>query len=262
MDNRPIGVMDSGLGGISVLREIVKILPHEDIVFFGDSKNAPYGERGENEVRRLTSNAVKYLVDERNVKAVVLACNTATSCAAEFLRDKYSDMIIVGIEPALKPALQDAGPDDATLILATSATLKGQKLHDHLNGYDGPVDIYLLEAPGIVHLVEEKKENSDEMREYLKGILLPFRKTKRGVRIPIRSIVLGCTHFPFAKEAIAEVMGYPVDFYDGAGGTARQLKRRLEAEGLRNDQTESGRIILENSAGQELAEREKYLLEK
>lgn len=244
----PIGVFDSGVGGISVVKALERELPGEDLIFFGDSKNAPYGEKSVEEIRALSERSYQFLRGQR-VKAVVIACNTATSAAAELLREENPGEIIVGMEPALKPAIENAGRErPEILVLATSSTLGGERFHRLTVRLGMGARVHSLPAPEIVRMVEAGMEDSDEMRSYLRELLLPYRRMADGtIRCPLDGLVLGCTHFPFAKRAIREVLSYPVPIYDGAEGTARETKRRLLQKALLSDRKSGGRVRLYSS---------------
>ena len=149
----PIGVFDSGVGGISVLRELVAQMPNENYIFFGDSKNAPYGTKTLEEVQKLTCADAEYLLS-RGVKALVVACNTATSAAIRILREKYADMPVIGIEPALKPAVH-AGGHPRVLVMATPMTLREEKFHALMQRFESDAEILRLPCPGLVEYVEQ-----------------------------------------------------------------------------------------------------------
>ena len=149
----PIGVFDSGVGGISVLRELVAQMPNENYIFFGDSKNAPYGTKTLEEVQQLTCADAEYLLS-RGVKALVVACNTATSAAIRILREKYADMPVIGIEPALKPAVR-AGGHPRVLVMATPMTLREEKFHALMQRFESDAEILRLPCPGLVEYVEQ-----------------------------------------------------------------------------------------------------------
>lgn len=245
----PIGIFDSGVGGISVLRVLKHDMPNEDYIFFGDSINAPYGEKSEERIKEMCDSNINFLFGH-GAKAIVIACNTATSAAATYLREKYPDTIIVAMEPAVKPAVdksESAYPH--VLVLATSATIHGERLHHLIGRFSENADIHAVAAPGIVPLVEAGKENSQEMLSYLKDLLKPFRKVSDdGEGKLVNSVVLGCTHFPFAMDMIREALGYDITFYDGAYGTSRETRRRLKEAGLLNDRREEGSIKLYSSS--------------
>lgn len=241
----PIGIFDSGLGGLSVLRVLRRDMPKENFLYFGDSLHAPYGEKSEDEIRTLTTGHIEHLFDA-GCKAVVIACNTATSAAADHVRALYPDRIILGMEPAVKPAvLEEHADHPKVLVMATESSLHGDRVNHLIGRFSDNADIYPLAAPGIVRLVEDGKADADEMDTYLRSLLDDFRKRDDGsIRVPVDSVVLGCTHFPFARNAIQRVMGYPFHFYDGAYGTSRETKRRLAEAGLLNTEAHDGQVTL------------------
>ena len=226
IQHAPIGVFDSGAGGISVLRALQRELPAENFVFYGDNLHAPYGEKDEESIRRLCEADIHFLFRQQ-VKAVVIACNTATSAAANYLRQKYPHTIIVGMEPAVKPAVDTAGlPCPRVLVMATESTLAGDRLKNLIRLHEDHGEIHRLAAPGIVRLVEAGQENGEAMTAYLQELLAPYRQ------LHIDSLVLGCTHFPFVKRQIEAALGYSVHFYDGTEGTARETRHRLAQAGF------------------------------
>lgn len=249
----PIGVLDSGLGGISVLRELVKLMPNENFIYYGDSKNAPYGIKSNEEILSLCENTTGRIVDV-GIKAVVLACNTATSVAAEHLRNKYPEIPIIGEEPAIKPAVENSN-GGTIVVMATNATLHGEKFLTLLNKYSDRNDIRLIPAPKLVNFVEKGVLGGEEVDLYLNGLFAPYRNLK------IESVVLGCTHFPFLKKSVIKAVGYEVSIYDGGYGAACETRRRLAASGLLND-GEKGTIVIKNSLeGEEIIALSKRLLE-
>jgi len=242
MDNKqlPILVFDSGAGGISVLRELVKIMPEEDFVFFGDSANAPYGTKSVEQIQDLTISTVeKYRTT--GTKACAIACNTATSAAVRLMRGMFPDFPMVGIEPAVKPAVKKH-PGGRILVMATPMTIHGRKLHNLISEYDSEAEIIPLACPGLMEFVEDGKYNSMEVVEFLKDLLKPY------VDEPVDAVVLGCTHYPFLRDKIQMVLGDKVDIFDGAEGTARELKRRLAEAGLLlDDSSKKGTVDFESS---------------
>ena len=242
-----IGVLDSGLGGLSVLREAIKIMPNENFIYYGDSKNAPYGVKSSEQVKKLTFDVVEYLLC-RGVKGIMVACNTATSAAVAELRIKYTDIPIVGIEPALKPAA-NSSKEGKILVMATPMTLKEVKFHKLLDRYRDMREIEPVPCEGLMEYVEQGILEGEELDAYLREKLEPFMDTK------ISSIVLGCTHYPFVRSAIAKVVGQDIDIIDGSLGTSRELMRRLKEKDLLNDSMEKGTIEMINSSNkQELIE--------
>jgi glutamate racemase len=236
---KPIGFFDSGVGGISVLNESVIVLPNEDFVYFGDSLNAPYGTKDVNEVKKLTFNAVDFLLD-KGVKAVVIACNTATSAAIDDLRAKYKNISIIGIEPALKPAVK-ISRGKSTIIMATPMTLAEKKFSNLMQKYNKEVDIIPLPCAGLVELIENGIIEGDQIQSYLKD------KLKDYMHLDIASIVLGCTHYPFIKNELIKVVGDKTVIIDGSVGTVNQLKRQLTKSNLLNEKQTKGIITIYSS---------------
>ena len=219
-----IAVFDSGVGGISVLRHLVDVLPGERFLYFGDSANAPYGSRPTEEVRQLTLDGAAYLLDNYPLKALVIACNTATAAAVRQVREKYPDLIVIGIEPALKLAA-DHYPGGNIGVMATQVTLREEKFDLLLHRFDENCTIYKIPAPGLVELVEAGKTDGEELDAFLRKLLSPYAGK-------LNALVLGCTHYPFASKAISRIMGSDTVLLDGGEGTARETKRRLAAADL------------------------------
>lgn len=250
----PIGVFDSGVGGISVLRELVALMPNENYIFYGDSKNAPYGTKTLEEVQALTCADAKYLIDQ-GVKALVVACNTATSAAIQILRERYPDMPIIGIEPALKPAVL-AQENPRVLVMATPMTLREEKFHQLMIKYEDRAQIMPLPCPGLVEFVERGELESVALEQFLTGLFAAYQEQ------PIDCVVLGCTHYPFVKRMIQKVLGNQVRLFDGGAGTARETRRRLMECDLCNLSEIKGTVILQNSlASEEVEHLERLLLE-
>lgn len=249
----PVGVIDSGLGGISVLRELTAVMPCESFVYLGDSANAPYGIKAQKEILRLTEASSVNLMD-RGIKALVIACNTATGVAVKYLREKYSDRLIIGLEPALKPAAENSG-GKTVAVMATPVTLAEEKFRILYERYKDEVDIVTVAAPRIVEFVEKGIFDGAELTDYLKQLFLPYKDKKIG------AVVLGCTHFPFVKEAISRVTGVK-RIYDGGRGAAMETRRRLEAQGLLKNEGE-GSVLFENTLDSpEILELSKALFER
>lgn len=235
----PIGVFDSGLGGISVLRELVKIMPNENFIFFGDSKNAPYGTKTLEEVRKLSLADADFLY-QQGIKALVVACNTVTSAAVHILRETYKDIPVIGIEPALKPAvLSKEHPTVA--VMATPMTIREKKFHDLMMCYRKQAEIIPIPCPGLVEFVERGELEGEEIEAFLKEIFAPYAEQK------IDAVVLGCTHYPLVRHTIQKVLGPEVMLFDGGEGTARETKRKLKEYGISNPGEEKGRVVFKNS---------------
>jgi glutamate racemase len=238
----PIGFFDSGVGGISVLKQAVSLLPNEDFIYLGDSLNAPYGVKTVNEVKELSFNAVEFLM-KKGAKAIVVACNTATSAAIEELRKQYKEMPLIGIEPALKPAieLKRAGK---IIIMATPMTLAEKKFSKLVQTYGLQAEIQPLPCPGLVELIEAGVIEGEEMNSFLR------LKLNKYVDEDIAAIVLGCTHYPFIKNELSKVVGEAVAIIDGSQGTAKQLKRLLMTNGLLSERKVEGKIEIFNSSNE------------
>ena len=219
-----IAVFDSGVGGISVLRQLRKLMPEEKYIYYGDSANAPYGSRATGEVRALTMAAAEKLMTEYPVKALVIACNTATAAAIEDLRARYPDLIVIGIEPAVKLAA-DHFPGGRLGVMATEVTLREEKFDHLMHRFDGNCTITKIPAPGLVKLIEAGKSDTAETDELLEKLLGPYAGK-------LDALVLGCTHYPFVSRRISKVLGPETELLHGGKGTARETKRRLEKAGL------------------------------
>ena len=250
----PIGFFDSGLGGISVLRETLRLLPREDYIYFGDSLHAPYGVKPAEEVKALCASAVEHLI-RQGAKAIVIACNTATSVAAAELRRRYPHIPIIGTEPAVKPAVE-RHPGGRILIMATAMTLKEQKFQDLWNQYREQAEIIPVPCSGLMEFVEQGILRGEELENFLMDKLMPFMK------VPVDAVVLGCTHYPFLRGAIRHLVGRTPEIMDGSDGIARQLHRRLKELGLLNDRLENGSVDFQNSLeGTEILELSRKLLQ-
>ena len=245
-----IAVLDSGLGGLSVLRHLRRLMPGERFLYYGDSAHAPYGTRTRQEVEDLTLRAVEDLMP-RGLKALVVACNTATSAAIETLRKKYPDLIVVGIEPALKLAA-DRHPGGGIGVMATPVTLGEEKFSRLLSRYEHSCRVYQIPAPQLVPLIEGGQVDTPLMDRTLHQLLDPYQGK-------LDALVLGCTHFPFASHAMERLLGPKVAVLDGGKGTASQTRHRLEeADLLENG---PGELILENSLDSpELLRRSRRML--
>lgn len=239
----PIAVFDSGVGGISVLKELAALLPNESFRYFGDSANAPYGIKTTQQVLELTEKHIGRMIAQ-GAKAVVIACNTATSAAVGALRDMYPDIPIIGIEPALKTAVL-SGDKPRVLVMATPMTLRLEKFNRLLEKYRSYGDIHLLPCKGLVERIESGDFLGADMEAFLTGLLKEF------IDEPVDSVVLGCTHYPFVRPIIRKLLGERVQIIDGSLGTARELKRRLEGINMLNTNGTAGKVSFENSRNTE-----------
>mgnify|MGYP003291170179 CR=1 FL=1 len=236
-----IGVFDSGVGGVGVLKELVQILPNENYIYYGDSLNAPYGEKTPEQVFELVHNVFKYLLSQ-NVKAIVIACNTATSVAVSTLREMYPEISIIGMEPAIKKAISE-DKRNKVLVMATPMTLKLEKYLNLQQQLETKADYINVACPGLAKRIESMNFEDDDLKNMLRELLEPYKGK-------VDNIVLGCTHYPFIKKQIKEIMG-DIPLIDGGKGTSLQVQRVLKAKGLLNDQTQKGKIVFESSKSTE-----------
>ena len=222
---RAIGVFDSGVGGLSVMREIARQLPHEDILYFADSANCPYGPRPLEKVRKLSEAITAFLI-QQGARIVVVACNTASAASLHHLRATFR-VPIVGMEPAIKPAAERTKSRKVGVI-ATQVTFQGELFARLVERFAADVDVYTQICPGLVERVEAGLIDDAETEELLVEYLKPM------LEAGIDSLVLGCTHYPFLRETIERVVGPAVTVIDPSPAVARQTGRVLETKGLAN----------------------------
>lgn len=227
MDTRPIGMFDSGLGGISVLRAARNELPGENFIFYGDNQNAPYGDKSEAQIKALTFACANTLV-ARGVKAIVVACNTATGTCIQQIRQKL-DVPVISVEPAIKPACMAPG-SGKVLMMATLATTKLSRYLALQSRMPDPDRVINVACPGLVDRIEQGVFSDDAFDDLFDRFLSPYHGME------IDGIVLGCTHYPFIRGAISRYAGLHFagrcQLYDGNAGTARQLRRVLQKNDL------------------------------
>ena len=208
-----IGIFDSGIGGVTVFKEIIKILPDQDYIYYSDSKNNPYGGNSKEKLIEIGDNVIKYLIDKGCV-IIVIACNTA-STVIDVFRKKYPDIIFIGTEPAYK-LVHDKAFTKKTLVLATKGTIESEKFSKLYNKYDNHQTL-LFSCIGLAELIENNKEA--EIDKYLEENISKFKG--------VENVVLGCTHYPLIKENIKKVLG-DVNLFDGSYGISKELKRKVE----------------------------------
>ena len=231
MNNNKIGMFDSGIGGLTVLKELRKLLPNENYIYYADSKNNPYGEKSDEELMSIVTGIVDFLIS-KEVKIIVIACNTATTRCINRLRKMYPNMIFVGTEPAIKVACDKNFKN--TLVMATPGTIKSERTHElvKLNKRKDQ-NITLLPCKGLADAIESG--NKDRVNKVLHKLLDKYTNQN------IDSIVLGCTHYPHAKKNIKEI--FPnAKLIDGNKGVSKQVKRQLESHNLLSDSTLHGKV--------------------
>ena len=232
-DNRPIGVFDSGVGGISVLKHIHSLLPHENLIYVADSKHAPYGNKTAEQITARCVEIADFLI-AKNVKVLVVACNTATAASIDILRAKYNCPII-GMEPAVKAAAL-ASQNGIIGVLATVGTLESAQFAALLENYGRNVKVVTQACVGLVECIERGEIDTLETKalisRYCKPLLYEGADT----------IVLGCTHYPFVKEVIQDVVGKEITLIDTGAAVAKQLKRQLEEKGLLSGSKEKAEV--------------------
>jgi len=234
----PIGFFDSGVGGLSVMREARLLLPAEDFLYFADSAYCPYGNKPA-EIIIARSRAVCDFFLKKNVKLIVVACNTASVAALDVLREQYA-LPIVGIEPAVKPAVASTR-NGRVGVLATGVTLSGRRFNTLVEKYGNGASVYTVPCPGLVELVEAGEKDGPEVEALLRHFLKPL--LEKG----IDTIVLGCTHYPFLRPAIEALVGPEVLIIDTGGAVARQVARVLEQSGLASGRLKPGQEIFYTS---------------
>jgi glutamate racemase len=220
---QPVGVMDSGVGGISVLRHIRSALPHENLLYVADSKHAPYGNKSPEFIRERAIFLADFLI-KQGAKALVVACNTATAAAIETLRQRYT-LPIIGMEPAVKPAAAATKTGEIG-VLATVGTLKSAQFAALLESYGQGVTVVTEGCPGLVECIERGELATRETRSLLEGYLKPLLDARAD------TIVLGCTHYPFVRPLIEDIVGSGIVLIDTGAAVARQLQKRLAEQGL------------------------------
>lgn len=225
MNNNPIGVFDSGFGGLSVWRVLREKLPNESLVYLGDGKNCPYGDRSREEICRFSDEAVRTLLD-RGCKLVVVACNTATAMAIEYLRGKYTSIRFVGLEPAVKPACLTT-KSGVVGVLATARSLEGELFRRTAASYSDKVQIIKAVGEGFVEAVENDAEDAPETETIVRQALLPMLEAGAD------RIVLGCTHYPFLRHVMERVTaGTDALIIDSGEAVARRTAQLLEMDDI------------------------------
>lgn len=229
-----IGIFDSGVGGLSVLRAIREQMPAENLIYLGDQGHVPYGARPMEEIQKFSEGITRFLLYQ-DAKIIVVACNTASAAALKTLREKFPEVSFVGMEPAVKPAAE-ATQTGKVGVLATPATFQGALYASVVERFGADVELFQHTCPGLVSQIEKWDLDTQRTREILEDALQPMLKKN------IDTIVLGCTHYPFVIPLIEQIVGENVRVIDPAPSVARQTQRLLEAENLLNRSGASGRV--------------------
>jgi glutamate racemase len=235
----PIGVFDSGVGGLSVLKEIRLQMPNESVLYFGDQGHVPYGPRRVEEVRAFSEQITRFLL-ELGAKLIVVACNAASAAALQYLRQTFPATSFVGMEPAVKPAAE-VTQSGVVGVLATPATFQGALYASVVERFASGVKILQDTCPGLVGQIENGEMDSDATREILEKALRPM------LDLGIDTVVLGCTHYPFVIPMIKQIVGPEVRVIDPAPAVARQAARLLDLAKLREKGNDSGDLLFYTS---------------
>ena len=241
--NNKIGILDSGLGGLSILKELRKVLPNEDYLFYEDSINNPYGSKSDEDLLKIVSNVVEFLL-KKDCKIIVIACNTATTSCMESLRKMYPNTIFVGTVPAIKVAYDNNYKN--TIILSTPYTMNSKRVEELINDYHNPdQNIINISGENLANLIENEKY--DEIFALLERLLTPYKDV-------CDSLVLGCTHYPLIKDIIHSIIP-KANLLDGSLGVANEVKHQLTINNLLNTKSTLGEIEIINSKDTALVDR-------
>ena len=241
--NSPIGIFDSGVGGISVLRALRQQIPDESVLYFGDQGHIPYGPRAMEQIRQFSEAITRFLL-EQGAKIIVVACNTASAAALQYLRKIFPEVPFVGMEPAVKPAAERTHTGKVG-VLATPATFQGALYASVVERFANGVELFQDTCPGLVQQIERGNLEGPEVRRILEAALQPMLEKD------IDTVVLGCTHYPFVIPLIQEIVGENVRVIDPAPAVARQTGRLLEARAMRNGSGAKSEVKLYTSGDPE-----------
>ncbi len=235
----PIGVFDSGMGGLSVLREIHLLLPHENLIYIADSKYAPYGDRSTQHIQQRSLEIAHFLL-KKNIKALVVACNTATAIAVDILREQLS-IPVIGLEPAIKPGVK-VSKTGVIGVLATQRTIESKRLHCLTLKHASQTKVLAQACPGLVEKVEANHLDHYDTKQLIKKYTHPLLQQNAD------TIILGCTHYPFLHHTISKIVGEDIQIIETGKPVAQQLKRILKQNTLSKLTKEKGRITFYNSS--------------
>lgn len=233
-NEHPIGVFDSGVGGLSVLREMRTLMPNENIIYFGDQGHVPYGPRPMEQIQDFSEGITRFLLEQKS-KIIVVACNTASAAALKYLRQTFPDVQFVGMEPAVKPAAEKTQTGKVG-VLATPATFQGALYASVVERFANGVELFQNTCSGLVQQIEMGNLQGDETRKILEDALHPMLEKN------IDTVVLGCTHYPFVIPLIEKIIGEKVRVIDPAPAVAKQVKRLLEAGGMLSQSERDGNV--------------------
>jgi glutamate racemase len=240
MDDRPIGMFDSGFGGLTVARALIDLLPGEDLVYFGDTGRYPYGPRSLDDVRQFALEITRMLVERHGVKLVVVACNNASAAALELLRFEFDTPVVGVIDPGVRSLLQ-ATRNHRVGVIATVGTVKSGAYQRAVQGTRAPVDLTCAACPGFVEFVERGELNTEEVHVLAERLLAPVRGAG------VDALLLGCTHYPFLARTIGDVMGRDVVLVSSADETAFEVRALLDETGLGRRTPRKGRHLFVSS---------------
>lgn len=244
---KKIGIFDSGIGGVTVFKEILKQIPNASYIYYSDSKNNPYGEKNKKEIQNICEDIVRIFI-KKGCTSIVIACNTASAIASEYLREKFIDIDIIAIEPAYK-MVHDFNYDEKTLVMATKGTIESEKFNKLLHKYDNH-KTELIACVGLAELIENSEE--DKINEYLNENLKKYKGK-------VKNVVLGCTHYPLIREKIKKELETPenkITFFDGSERLAKHLKDKIEDEiYIQNNKKEETKIEFIDSSNDTKKER-------
>lgn len=246
MKNNPIGIFDSGIGGTSIWKEIQSLMPYENSIYLSDSKNAPYGEKSDQEIIKLCIKNTELLL-KKNCKIIVVACNTATTNAIDYLRGKYP-VSFIGIEPAIKPAALNSKSKKVG-VLATKGTLTSALFHSTSQNHAAGIEVIERQGKGLVELIEKGDLDSPDLKQLLEGFLRPM--LDKGIDY----LVLGCTHYPYLIPILKELLPPYVQIIDSGEAVARQTKTILLKNDLLNDLNIKGNHEFYTNGNLEVLER-------
>jgi glutamate racemase len=238
-----IGVFDSGVGGLWILKHLEKSLPKYNYVFFGDQGHVPYGKRQLEEIKLFSEEIVKFLIS-KNCKIIVIACNTASAVSLKYLREKFPDVLFVGMEPAVKPAAEGTHTKKVG-VLATSATFQGELYNYVVERFAHDVEIFKDTCPGLVNQIEKGDLDGIDTYNILEKALKPMLEKN------IDTVVLGCTHYPFVIPLIKEIIGEKVNVIDPTYAIVEQVSRILKENNLPSNTSDDGHIDIFTSGKEE-----------